>query len=86
MNGRQAGQASVEVLALVPVLVLAALLAIQLAGLVRATLVAQDGARSAAIAAPGHGTLQVPVTVRVPSLLPFVDDLEVRARAVVRAP
>ena len=86
MRPRCAGQASIEALALVPVMVIAALVTVQLAALVRGALTAQDVARQRALMATGSGAVTVPVTVRVPSVLPHVDRLEVRARAVVRAP
>lgn len=80
------GQASVELIALVPVLVAIVLLVWQLAVVVRGALVAQDRVRQAALAPGMHGTVQVNGAVRVPTLLPGVGELSVPFRGVVRAP
>lgn len=80
------GQATIEALALVPLLVLVLALVWQLAGLVHASIVAQDRARADALAATGHGNVTVRSRVTVPSLVPGVARLTVPVRAVVRAP
>ena len=80
------GQASVELIALVPVLVAIVLLVWQLAVLVRGALQAQERARAAALSQAGDGIITVAASVRVPALLPGVGALHLPARAVVRAP
>lgn len=80
------GQASVEVIALVPLLVAVVVLVWQLAVLVRGALLAQEGVRAAALSQRGDGIITVRASVRVPTLLPGVGALHVPARAVVRAP
>lgn len=79
------GQASVEALALIPLMAIAVLVAVQLAVLLRGAFAAQDRARDAALSARGAGTVTVRAAVRVPSLLPGVGRLEIPVRAVVRA-
>jgi hypothetical protein len=81
-----AGQASVELIALVPVLVGILVLVWQLAVVVRGALVAQDRVREAALAPGLHGTVHVHGAVRVPTLLPGLGELAVPFRGVVRAP
>jgi len=80
------GQASVEVIALVPTLVVTVLLVWQLAVLVRGALLAQETARAAALSLRGDGIVRVGGSVRVPTLLPGVGEFRVPMRAVVRAP
>ncbi len=80
------GQASVELIALVPVLVGIVVLVWQLAVVVRGALLAQDRAREAALAPGGHGIVRLNGVVRVPTLLPGVGELTVPFRGVVRAP
>jgi uncharacterized protein (UPF0333 family) len=84
---RRRGQASLEALAAVPLIVLAALLAWQLAAVIRAGVTAQERARAAALAASGARgrTLTASVTVTVPALLPGLDGMAVGARAAVRS-
>lgn len=80
------GQASIEALALVPLLLLAVLLVWQLVVLVVGSLVAYERVRSEAVAARGSGTVTVREMVAVPSILPGVGSLRIPMRAVVRAP
>jgi hypothetical protein len=80
------GQAGVELLALVPVLVAAVLLAWQLIALLAAAGRAQDRARADALAATGPAgrALTVRAQVTLPGLLPGLGPrLVVPARAVV---
>jgi uncharacterized protein (UPF0333 family) len=85
---RSRGQASLEALAAVPLVVLAALLAWQLVAVVRAGVTAQQRARAAALGASGAAgqTVTASVRVRVPAFLPGLDGLAVGARAAVRTP
>jgi hypothetical protein len=80
------GQASVEAIALVPLIVATVLLVWQLAVLVRGSLIAQQQIRAMALPAQGAGTVHVHASVRVPTLLPGVGELRIPVRAVVRAP
>lgn len=80
------GQASVELIALVPLLVAVVVLVWQLAVLVRGAQLAQERARAAALSLHGDGIVTVSTSVHVPTLLPGVGTLRVPARAVVRAP
>ncbi len=80
------GQASVEAIALVPLMVAVVLVVWQLAVLVRGSLAAQDQARALALPARGSGIVQVHSSVRVPTLLPGVGALRIPVRAVVYAP
>ncbi len=82
------GQASIELLAMVPLILLAGLLAWQLAAVLAAGFEAQEQVRDRALrAGPGAGgTRTVTATVAVPRVLPGVDGLRLTARAVVRTP
>ncbi len=81
------GQAAVEVLALVPLLVVVALLGWQLAAVVTAALRADEQVRRDALGASGGGrVVVVDAAVRVPAFLPGVGDLRVPARVGVRTP
>lgn len=82
------GQAALELLAAVPVVVLAAFLAWQLVAVLAAGLRAQEDARSAALARVGDpaGVAVVTRTAAVPALLPGASGLSVRVRAAVRTP
>ena len=80
------GQASVELIALVPVLVGIVVVVWQLAVVVRGALIAQDRVREAALAPGAYGTVRVNGAVQVPTLLPGVGGLTVPFRGVVRAP
>lgn len=80
------GQASVEAIALVPVMLAVVLLGWQLAVLVRGSLIAQEQVRALALPAYGDGTIRVSASVRVPTLLPGAGELRIPVRAVVLAP
>ena len=80
------GQASVEAIALVPLMVAVVLLVWQLAVLVRGALIAQEQVRAMALPARGTGTVQVRASVRVPMLLPGVGELRIPVRTVVYGP
>jgi hypothetical protein len=87
---RPGGQAALELLALVPLLLVAALLAWQLAAVVGAGMRAQERVRAEAIRAGGHpggmGMSTVTASEAVPVLLPGGRALSIRARATVRTP
>ena len=85
---RHAGQAAVELLAAVPVLVLAGLLAWQLVGVLAAGLRAEQRVRLEALRAAGVAgrTALVSASERVPALLPGTAGLRVVARAAIRLP
>lgn len=82
------GQAALEVLALVPLLLVAALLAWQLAAVVGAGMRAQERVRAEALqaGAAGGGVRTLGAVEPVPGLLPGVRGMSIRARAAVRAP
>jgi hypothetical protein len=85
---RAGGQASVELLAALPILLLASLVAWQLVAVIAAGMRAQERVRAEALratGAPGR-TVVVSASARVPPVLPWVDGLRVRAQAGVRAP
>ena len=71
------GQASVELIALVPVLVGIVILVWQLAVVVRGALLAQERVREAAHAPATHGIVHVNGGVRVPTLLPGIGELTI---------
>ena len=77
------GQASVEAIALVPLMVAVVLLVWQLAVLVRGSLIAQEQVRAMALPTRGAGTVEVRASVRVPTLLPGIGTLRIPVRAVV---
>jgi hypothetical protein len=84
---RQRGQAALEILAGLPLLLAAGLLAWQLVAVLGAAQEATERARSAALRGTGRGpTLGFEREVRVPSFLPGTAGLRVRARSAVRAP
>ena len=82
------GQASIELLAMVPLVILAALLAWQLTAVLAAGLEAQERVRSRALRAEGGAATVrvVSVSVAVPRVLPGAGGLRLTARAGVRAP
>ncbi len=81
------GQAAVEVLALLPLLVVVALIGWQLAAVVSAALRADERVRREALGASGAGrVVVVEEAVRVPAFLPGVRGLRVPARVGVRTP
>lgn len=82
------GQAAVEVLAAIPLLVLAGLLAWQLMAVLAAGLRAERDVRARAMAAsgPAGGVVVVTATAPVPTVLPGVRGLRVPARAGIRVP
>jgi hypothetical protein len=82
------GQAAVELLVVIPIVVLVGLLAWQLVGVVAAGLRAEQRVRAEGLRAAGASgrTVLVSVTERVPALLPGVEGLRLRARAAVRVP
>ncbi|MEI7794949.1 MAG: hypothetical protein WCI83_09935 [Thermoleophilia bacterium] len=67
---REMGQASIEVLSLLPVLVLLAIAAVQVASMLAAASGAQDDARRRAVAATGRSGAMVTVTgvARMPAM------------------
>jgi hypothetical protein len=81
------GQASLEVLAVVPLLAAIALMAVYLAGLLGAVASAQDRARDRAMAAQGRsgGVVTVTGSSAAPAL-PGIPGATVRQSAAVRAP
>ncbi len=83
----QRGQASLELLALLPIIVGAALVAVQVAGMLAASSAAQDRARSRAMQASGPSGTVLTVTgaARAPAL-PGLAMGHVRVAASVRAP
>ena len=84
---RQRGQASLELLAMVPLVLLAALLGWQLVAVLAAGLHAQEDARTRAMRATGEGEVRtVSATVPVPRVLPGARGLRIVARAGVRTP
>lgn len=90
MSGHRArrGQATVELLVVIPVLVLVGLLAWQLVAVLAAGFRAEQRVRAEGLRAAGASgrTVVVSVTERVPALLPGAGGLRLRARAGVRAP
>lgn len=85
---RQRGQAAVELIAAVPLLILAGLVAWQLVAVLAAGLRAEERVRAEGLRAAGAAGRLVPVTASagVPALLPGTAGLRVEARAAVRAP
>lgn len=85
----ECGQASIEVLALVPALVLLMLIAVQVASMLAGASAAQDDARTRALAATGSGGVTTVVTGS--ATVPTVAGLgwrvpQARVRASVRLP
>jgi hypothetical protein len=84
---RQNGQAAIELLAALPLLLAVALVAWQLVAVLGAAQNATERARIEAIGASGNeGTVTIERTVTVPSFLPGTRGLKVTARSAVRAP
>lgn len=87
MRRRSPGQASIELIAMVPFVVLVGLLSWQLMAVIGAGLRAQESVRAAAIRAEGPGTsVVVSETVPVPVILPGLPRGEISARVGVRTP
>lgn len=84
----QRGQAALELLAALPLVLLAGLLAWQLVAVLGAGMSAQAEARSAALQRAGaaSGLTVITETVAVPAVLPGVRGLRVRATAAVVTP
>jgi hypothetical protein len=82
------GQASLELIAFIPVLVIAGLLGWQLMAVIATGLRAQEQVRVEALQAvvAGGRTLILSATVPVPVVLPGATGLRVSARAAVRTP
>lgn len=78
------GQAAIELLAALPIVLLAGFVAWQLVAVLAAGLHAQEELRRAGLR-PGAPAV-LTATAAVPALLPGMDGLRVRARAGVRAP
>ncbi len=86
---REAGQASLEVLALLPLFVGVALIAMQVAGMLASEGVAQDNARARAMAATGTPGSVVTVTGTAPWPVPGALGMgpgRARIRVAVRLP
>jgi hypothetical protein len=84
---RSGGQAAPELLAAVPLVLAAGLVAWQLVAAVWAGVAAQERVRADGLrAGAGAGTVTLEARVPVPALAPPLRGAEVRARAVVRAP
>ena len=83
LNARR-GQAAIELLAVVTLLVALGLLAWQLTAVLAAAQEATARAREAALTQSAAGVVTVDREVRVPQLLPGVRGLRARARLVVR--
>lgn len=83
---RPRGQAAVEVLAAVPVLLLAALLAWQLAAAGWAAVRAEESLRRTALRATGPAGASVTLSVAVPVPGPLGSGVRATARGVVRLP
>jgi hypothetical protein len=87
LNSGQRGQGALEVIAAVPVVVLAALAAWQLVAVVGAGLTATERARARAMEhRAGHGVARFEERVAVPQVLPMPGRLTVSARALVHRP
>jgi hypothetical protein len=83
----QNGQGALEVLAAVPLVVIAALVAWQLVAVIGAGLAATERARAQAMEhRTGHGVARFEQRVAVPRVLPIGSGLTVSARAAVRRP
>ncbi len=85
-RARQTGQAAVEALAVVPLLVAAVLIGWQLVVIVTGALTSQEAVRAKAIDATGSGVVTVVHRQKIPSVIPGVRGLELRSRATVRTP
>lgn len=89
MRRRQGGQAAIELLAMVPVLIVVGLLAWQLMSVIGAGLRVQAEVRVMAartVAGAVGDTVVVSTRVPVPVVLPGMGGLEVPARVGVRVP
>ncbi|MCC6830417.1 MAG: hypothetical protein IT200_03645 [Thermoleophilia bacterium] len=84
MTHRSRGQATLELLAAVPVILAAALLAWQVAAACRAVIDAEEGVRRAALHATGPAGAVVTVTAEVPVPGPF--GVRAAAAGAVRLP
>lgn len=85
----QRGQSSIELLALVPVLIVVGLLGWQLASVIGTGLRAQAQVRAEAVKAVARATdhqVVVSVLLPVPGVLPGMDALRVPARIGIRTP
>ena len=87
MRRRAAGQAAIELLAAVPIVLAAGVVAWLLVGVLWAGIRAEEEVRRQALEAPpGAGWVTVTARAPVPALAPSLAGLEVRARGAVRAP
>ncbi|MCX6410378.1 MAG: pilus assembly protein [Actinobacteria bacterium] len=86
---REMGQASIEVLSLLPVLVLLAIAAVQVAAMLAAASAAQDDARRRAVAATGRSGAMMTVTgvAPMPAMPTFGHGFDpATVRAAIRLP
>lgn len=84
---RRSGQASIELIAAIPLLVGAGLVAWQLVAVLWAGIQAQERLRADGLRSQGRGELvSVRAHARVPAVLPGLGDLRVEVRGAVRTP
>ncbi len=82
----EGGQASLEVISAIPLIVVAMLIVWQLAAFVRGALLAQEDARARALQAQGVGYVSVVAERRVRSVIPGIDPFHIRVGATTVAP
>lgn len=80
------GQASLEVVGAIPLVVVAMLVVWQLTAFIRGALLAQDDAREKALAAGGPGVVTVVAERRVGSVIPGIGPFRIRVHATTVAP
>lgn len=86
MRRRDSGQASLEVVATIPLVVLALAVVWQVCAVARAGILVREDARAAAIRATGSGLVVVRRERLVGSVIPGVPRIRVRASATTIAP
>lgn len=83
---RSGGQASLEVVGAIPLVVVAMLVVWQLAAFVRGALLVRDDARAKALGAAGTGVVSVVAERRVGSVIPGIGPFRIRVHATTVAP
>jgi hypothetical protein len=87
MNRRRSGgQATLEVVGAIPIVVVAMLVVWQLAAFVRGAMLVRDDARTKALGAAGAGVVTVVAERRVGSVIPGIGPFRIRVHATTVAP
>lgn len=80
-RSHQRGQASLELVGAIPIILVAVMVVLQLAAFVRGAMLVREDVRAQALRASGSGTITVVARRRVASLIPGLGPFTITARA-----